>query len=180
MILINLLITVRKVKKVHKLLVLFYLQFYVFLNFIFEVTSLSILTNHFTKKWTKFNAAICWRHEHKRHRRRRRECYWRRRTHRNSTPNFFSTETFHRNAEGAPNAHRVAMRNAYCCVLQRLAQMMVQCGTVRGRNTPRRQLMHTKYFAKWKMAARTLCCIRSLWFDAFKQIKYEIKLKLTI
>jgi hypothetical protein len=51
------------------------------------------------------------------------------------------------------------------------------------RRTPRRQrrrLPHTEYCAKWKMAAGTLCCIRSLWFDAFKQIKYDIKLKLTI
>jgi len=85
MILIYLLITVWKVKKVHKLLVLFFLILY-FLNFIFEVTSLSILTNHFTKKWTKFNAAICWRRERREcnwrrreRKRRRRECNWRRR-----------------------------------------------------------------------------------------------------
>jgi hypothetical protein len=38
------------------------------------------------------------------------------------------------------------------------------------RRTP---LPHTEYCAKWKMAAETLCCIRSLWFDAFKQIKYD-------
>jgi hypothetical protein len=37
--------------------------------------------------------------------------------HQSSRPNFFSTETFHRNAEDAPNAHGVAVRNAYFCVL---------------------------------------------------------------
>ncbi len=49
MILINLLISVWKVKKVYKLLVLLVYTIIYFLNFIFEVTFLSILTNHFTK-----------------------------------------------------------------------------------------------------------------------------------
>ncbi len=48
MILINLLITVRKVKKEHKLLVLLLFTILYFLNFLFEVTFLSILTNNFT------------------------------------------------------------------------------------------------------------------------------------
>ncbi len=48
MILINLLITVRKVKKAHKLLVLLLFTILYFLNFLFEVTFLSILTNNFT------------------------------------------------------------------------------------------------------------------------------------
>ncbi len=39
---------------------------------------------------------------------------------------------------------------------------------------------HTEYCAMWKMAVWTLCCIRSLWFDAFEQIKYDIQLKLTM
>ncbi len=36
--------------------------------------------------------------------------------HQSSRPNFFSTETFHQNTEDAPNAHGVAVQNAYCCV----------------------------------------------------------------
>ncbi len=43
--------------------------------------------------------------------------------HRSSRPNFFSTETFHRNVEDAPNAHGVAMQNAYCCVWQQRAHV---------------------------------------------------------
>ncbi len=44
--------------------------------------------------------------------------------HQSSRPNFFSTETFHQNAENAPNAHGVAVRwwslvkkHAACCTL---------------------------------------------------------------
>jgi hypothetical protein len=43
--------------------------------------------------------------------------------HQSSKPNFFSTETFHRNAEDTPNAHGVAVRNAYCCVWRRSARV---------------------------------------------------------
>ena len=128
-ILINLLITVLKVKKVHKALLLF--TIFYFLSFILEVTFLSILTNNFTqKKWPKCTAAICCGTSTKdvgacgvskkdggarkidgtAHR----KC---RLAHQSSRPNFFSTETFHRNGEDAPNAHGVAVRNEYFCVL---------------------------------------------------------------
>ena len=43
--------------------------------------------------------------------------------HPNGRPNFFSTETFHRNAEDAPNAHGVAVQNAYCCIWQQRAHV---------------------------------------------------------
>jgi len=51
--------------------------------------------------------------------------------HRNNRPNFFSTETYHQNVEDAPNAYRVAVRNAYCCVRRQRA--------VRGRNGRRKK-----------------------------------------
>ncbi len=55
-------------------------------------------------------------------------------THRNSTANFFATETLHQNAKDVLNAHRVAVSNTYCCVRQRHAPMMVQWGAMWGRN----------------------------------------------
>ena len=89
------------------------------------------MTNNFTpNKLPKFTAAICCGTStknsgvfgaskkdgsaHKIDGAAHRKC---RLAHRSSRPNFFSTETFHRNAKDAPNAHGVAVRNAYCCVL---------------------------------------------------------------
>ena len=48
--------------------------------------------------------------------------------HRSSRPNFFYTKTFHRNAEDAPNAHGVAVQNAYCCVWQQRARLKKHAG----------------------------------------------------
>ncbi len=60
--------------------------------------------------------------------------------HPNGRPNFFSTETFHRNVKDAPNTHGFAVRNAYFCVWQRRARV---------KNMPRRTpLPHTEYCAK--------------------------------
>jgi len=54
--------------------------------------------------------------------------------HRSSRPNFFPTETFHRNAEDEPNTHGVVVRNACFCVGQQHAQCCAGA-----ENTPHRQ-----------------------------------------
>jgi hypothetical protein len=81
--------------------------------------------------------------------------------HQSSRPNFFSTETFHQNAEDALNAHSVAVRNACCCVRRR----RVQCGA--GTEKHAGPTVLTKHRTHnivpcEKMAAGTFCCIRSL------------------
>ena len=55
--------------------------------------------------------------------------------HPNGRPNFFSTETFHRNMEDAPNAHGVAAHNAYFCVLTMTSTHKKTCRAV-PRRTP--------------------------------------------
>ncbi len=49
--------------------------------------------------------------------------------HQSSRPNFFSTETFHQNAEDAPNTQGVAVRNAYFCVWPQRANSADDCCT---------------------------------------------------
>ncbi len=116
------------------------------------------------KKWTKFNTAICWRCERKRRRRRRRECNWWRRAHQSSTPNFFSTETFHRNVEDAPNRRT---HTVLPCVMHTVmygdVQMMVQCGAVQGRNGRRKKhaAHRTPRWQGRRLSHRILCQVKN-------------------
>jgi hypothetical protein len=55
--------------------------------------------------------------------------------------------------------------------------------TTGAENMPHQQRQPTaahRILCHVKMAAGTLCCIRSLGFDALEHIKYDIQLKLTI